>query len=217
MSAFSYEDRVAGYYNTPQGFFDRLQMIAIDDALINNTERFGNFGIYPLVASFENLVPHFIWKDKPAVFFGNVYAHQIGMLAEDDDSTGISFSPASDGFHMASWYGIFILSPLLFFLLFVVFDSICGDVRKAPWGILVLVLYAHMAPEGGLGSVAYMLGYTAIGILFAAVMGAHVMPLLGTLFIGPEGIQLRRGAPIQSVPNRLRMPSPSKAGPTHAS
>jgi hypothetical protein len=217
MSAFSYEERVSGYYNTPQGFFDRLQMVAIDDALIDNTERFGTFGIYPLVASFENLVPHFIWKDKPAVFFGNVYAHQIGMLAPDDDSTGISFSPASDAFHEASWYGIFIWSPLMFFLLFVVFDSICGDVRKTPWGILVMVLYAHMAPEGGLGGITYMLGYTTLGILFAAVMGSYAMPLLGTLFIGPEGIQLRRGAPIQSVPNRLRMPFPSKADPTQAS
>ena len=72
------QDEAYGYYDTPQGFFERLQMISIDDALIDHTQKFGTYGLYPMVASFENLVPHFIWKDKPEVFFGNVFAHEIG-------------------------------------------------------------------------------------------------------------------------------------------
>ena len=197
------QDEAYGYYGTPQGFFERLQMISIDDALIDHTQKVGTFGLYPMVASFENLVPHFIWKDKPMVFFGNVFAHEIGLLAEEDDSTGISFSPTADAFHDAGWLGIFVVAPAMWLLLFAVFDSLCGDVRKSPWGLLAIVSFAHAAPEGGLGIIAYAIGYTAFGIVFAALMGAYLMPVIGTFFIGPEGISIRHGAPIRSIPNRL--------------
>jgi len=46
-STSAIEDRVQGYYNTPQGFFDRLEMVSIDDALINHTQQFGTYGISP--------------------------------------------------------------------------------------------------------------------------------------------------------------------------
>jgi hypothetical protein len=45
--------------------------------------------------------------------------------------------------------------------------------------------------------------YTSFGIVFAGLMGAYVMPILGTFFIGPEGITIRTGAPVRSIPNRL--------------
>lgn len=196
------ESSVSGYYNNPQGFFDRLEMISVDDALIEHTRQFGLFGFYPLVASFENLVPHFIWKDKPHVFFGNVFAHEIGMLSEDDTTTGISFSPVSDAFHMGGWLGIFVVAPLMWILLFTVFDSLCGDLRKSPWGLLAIVTFGHTAPEGGLGVIAYLVGYTVFAIVLAAVMAAYLMPILGTLFIGSEGIQIRRSAAIRSFPGR---------------
>jgi hypothetical protein len=207
-SAESYEDRILGYYNTPQGFFDRLQMISIDDALIDHTDRFGTYGLYPIVASFQNVVPHFIWKDKPNILIGNIYAHEVGMLSEEDESTGISFSSTSTSFHIAGWYGLLFLAPAIWILLFVIFDSLCGDVRRTPWGLLILVLFAHAGPEADISTVIYMCFYTAIAIVFAAVTGAYVMPVLGTLFIGPEGISIRRGAPIRSVGRQL-LPSAS--------
>lgn len=209
-AAYVEENGVGGYFNTSQGFFDRLQELAIDDALIEHTRQFGTFGLYPVVASFENLVPHFIWKDKPIVFFGNVYAHEIGLLADADVSTGISFSPTAEAFHLAEWRGIFLLAPCMWLALFAVFDSLCGDIRLSPWGLLAIVNFGHLAPEGGINSIFYALGYIVFGIVFAAVMGAYLMPILGTFFIGPEGITLRRGAPIRSIPNRLHPPISSQ-------
>jgi hypothetical protein len=202
-TANAYEERVLGYYNTPQGFFDRLQMISIDDALIYHTQQFGTFGLTPIVLSFENLIPHFIWKDKPQVLIGNIFAHEVGVLGESDESTGVSFSSTASSFHLGGWKGIFILAPIFWFFLFLIFDSLCGDVRKVPWGLLVIVLFAHAAPEGDITTIVYMCFYTVYAIVFAATLGAYVMPILGTLFIGPEGIMIRRGAPIRSIPNRL--------------
>ena len=203
-SAESYEGRVLGYYNNPQGLFDRLELISIDDALIAHTEQFGTFGTYPVILALENTIPHFIWKDKPSYLSGNVYAHEVGLLGPEDESTGVSFSSTSTAFHLLGWYGIFFLAPTLWFVLFWIFDSLCGDTRQSPWGLLVLVLFAHAAPEADVGSIIYMCVYTAFGIVFAAIMGAYVMPVLGTLFVGPEGIMLRRGPVIRSIPSRLR-------------
>jgi hypothetical protein len=214
-SADSYEERVLGYYNNPQGFFDRLQMISIDDALINRTAQFGTFGYYPIIAAFQNLVPHFIWPNKPMVLSGNIYAHEVGLLGEEDESTGVSFSATSTSFHLGGWKGVFLLAPAIWFLLFFVFESLCGDVREAPWGLLVLVLYSHAAPEGDVGALIYTASYAAIGIVFAAVVGSYVAPLIGTLFIGPEGIELRRGASIRSIAGRLLLPPPPKPDQPH--
>jgi hypothetical protein len=205
-SAGAYEERVFGYFNTPQGFFDRLQMISIDDALIHQTEQLGPFGLTPMVQAFENLVPHFIWKDKPQILIGNVFAHEVGILAEADESTGVSFSSTASAFHLAGRKGVLFLAPAVWFFLFLIFDSLCGDVRKTPWGLLVIVLFAHAAPEGDITTIIYMCFYTVYAIVFAGIMGAYVMPVVGTLFIGPQGIMMRRGAPIRSLPNRLRPP-----------
>jgi hypothetical protein len=202
-SAEAYDDRVYGYFDQPQGFFDRLQMFSIDDALINETENFGTYGFSPIIMGFENLVPHFIWKDKPQILIGNVWAHEIGLLSSEDNSTGVSFSSTASAFHLMGWLGVFFVAPAIWFGLFVLFDSLCGDIRKSPWGLLVLVLYVHAAPEGDVSSLIYMYVYTSFGIVFAGIMGAYVMPIFGTLFIGPEGISIRRGRAVRSIPSRV--------------
>ena len=210
-SAGAYEERVLGYYNQPQGFFDRLEMISIDDALNNVTQRSGTYGFYPVVVALENVVPHFIWPDKPVLLSGNIYAHEVGILGEEDETTGISFSSTASSFHLLGWKGIFLLAPAVWLCLFTIFDSLCGDTRKTPWGLLVLVLYAHAAPEGDVGAVIYMCVYTVIAIVFAAVLGAYVMPIIGTFFIGPEGIIIRRGNAIRSIPARRLPVAPSES------
>jgi len=198
------EDVVHGYFDTPQGFMDRLTAFALDDAIIAYKQKTGFDGLFPIIFDFENLVPHVIWKDKPVYNTGNIYAHEVGILSDEDTTTGVSFSPAAEAYAFLGWSGVFLLAPVLWIILFVLFDSLCGDLREAPWGLLVAVYFAHIAPEGGLDGVIYMYFYIAVGIVFSAVVGAYVMPVVGTLVIGPEGISIRRGAPIRSIPNRLR-------------
>ncbi|HEU5340121.1 hypothetical protein [Edaphobacter sp.] len=197
------------YYDTKQGFFDRLQMLSMDDALINVTQQGHVFGIYPILASFENLIPRVFWPNKPRIYFATMYAQEIGgLLPEDDTTTGISFTPTAEGFHLARWAGVFVVAPIIWTMLFTLFDSLCGDVRQAPWGLLVIPIYAHLAPEGGLSGIIYILGYGTMGILFTAFAAAYVMPIIGTMLAGPEAIGLRRSARIRSIPSRRR-PAPS--------
>jgi hypothetical protein len=193
------------YFDSPQGFMDRLQMISVDDALIDVTGKNGTFGLSPIFMGFENLVPHVLWPNKPSVFFGNLYAHEIGGLPEDDYTTGISFSPSGEAYHIGGWLGVFIVAPLLWILLFTVFDSLCGDTRVSPWGLLMAAYFTHTAPEGMLGGIIYALGYVNFGLVVAALSAAYVMPIFGTLIKGPEQVRLRRIAPVRSVPRRSRV------------
>jgi hypothetical protein len=198
------DESYQGYFNTHQGFFDRLQMIGPDSVLVAYTQQNGPLGLYPVVIYFENLVPHFIWPDKPFWGGGNLYAREIGVLSEEDTSTGISFSPAGESFRLGSWAGVLLVDPILWTVLFVLFESLCGDVRKSPWGLIVMLVYAHLAPEGGIGGVIYMMGYVAFGVWFCAFMGTYLMPIVGEVLIGPRQAAVRSINAPWSRPNRLR-------------
>ena len=201
---FSYEEEKTGYYNSPQGFFDRLQMISVDDLLVDATERNGYFGLQPIYVAFENLVPHFLWADKPQVAFGNLFAHEIGGLSEDDFTTGVSFTPSGEAYHMDGWVGIFLVAPIMFTLLFVVYDSLCGEISKSPWGLLAAAMFAHTAPEGMLDGIVYVVAYGGFALVFAAWAAAYVMPLIGTLMAGPEARrQLPVARPVPRLPRRV--------------
>ena len=104
---------------------------------------------------------------------------------------------------MSGWMGIFLLAPPLWFILFVVYDSICGDTRKTPWGLVVLALFAHTGPEGDLPTIIYMFSMGAFSIVLASILAAYLMPAIGTMFIGPEGIGLKLRPAVRSVPRRL--------------
>jgi len=193
----------AVYYNTPQGFFDRLQMISPDDTLIAFTEQNGPYGVLPLIQAFENLVPHVFWPSKPAVITGNFYDREMGNLPEEDTTTGISFTPTGEAYHLARWTGVLVIAPTLWIVLFVIFDSLCGDVRKSPWGLLACVVFSHAAPEGLLTGVIYMYFYTTVMIVIAAVSASYIMPLIGTFLAGPEGLRIVRTGAIRSFPRRF--------------
>lgn len=183
------DDFSVHYFDNNEGIFDRLQMISIDDALINVTEEGHVFGLTPLLYDVYNLVPHFIWPDKPLIGLGNIYSHEIGLahyssIGEDDTTTGISFSPTADAFHMARWTGLLLVAPALWFACFFVMDSVCGDTRRSPWGLLVVAICAHMAPEGMMSGPFYLMTIGSATVLLVSFLAAYVLPLIGNLVPG---------------------------------
>lgn len=204
---------IPAYYDTPQGLFDRLQMLSMDDALINVTEERGAFGLTPIYISFENWVPHFLWPGKPEIKIGNFYAHEIGMLNPDDDTTGISFSPIGEGFHLARWVGILLILPAIWIALFTLYDSLCGDIRVSPWGLLALVIFGHAAAESGLSGIIYLLWFQAISLSFAVLAAIYVMPVFGYIATGSKAARLHGNLGVRSVPRRLPpIPSSQNSG-----
>ncbi len=203
------ETRAMQYFNQPQGFFDRLTMIGPDDAMIDYARQNGFSGIAVIGADFVNWIPHILWPNKPLYSTGNSYAHKIGGVVTDEDTTtGISFTPSGQAYFLAGWIGVFVVAPLIWGLLFTVFDSLCGDVRTSPWGLLVIALFAHVAPEGMLDGAIYIMWFGTVGIVFVAVATSYAMPLIGTLMAGPEqtGLVRLRKRP-SSLSNTVKLPT----------
>ena len=196
---------VPHFYNGPEGIFDRLQMLAFDDALITITDEGNVFGLTPALGTFMNAIPRFIWPEKPQYKTGNVYGQQIGVLSENDETTGISFSPTGDAYHEAKWFGVIVILPLITLIMFVVCDTLSGDVRKAPWGLLFLALFAHAAPEGGVPGPIWLATYGAESVIFAALFSGWLMPYLSRLFTRRKraiGLAVQQRVPLR--PRRLR-------------
>lgn len=198
------------YYNQPQGsMIERLSMIPPDDRLITYEAK-GNFeGIAPVIEWFGNLLPRFLLPNKTNEYTGNFFAHKSGgYVAEDDTTTGISFSPVSSAYSCEGWGGIFWLMPAIWVLLFTSIDFVAGDLRKYPWGLLTVVYFAHAAPEGMLSGMIFYLGNGNIGMLFAIIISTRIAPIIGTLFGGKvtqtqtRAIGRRRITP-QALPQTL--------------
>jgi hypothetical protein len=174
-----------GYYDNPQGLIDRLTILSADDSFFNYTNR-GNYVGYRVVAeNYENFVPHFLAPNKPVPIGGNYYAHEIGgYLADDDDSTGISFSPVAETFHVDGWTSLLLVLPAVWLSLFVGADFLCGDLRRVPWGLPLVVIFEHAAAESGLGALIWLTGFGLLGILMAIVFCTNFAPVLGALLYG---------------------------------
>ncbi len=172
---------VHAYYNTPQGLFDRLTILPADDPLFAYTETHPYFGYAPISADFYNWIPHVILPDKPALITGNSYAHEIGGLAPDDFTTGISFSPVAEAYHIDGWRGIFVLLPLVWIMLFQSIDLVAGDLRYSPWGLFLIVYFAHAAAESLLGGLIYYTFNGNLGMAVAIFFCMRIAPILGSI------------------------------------
>ena len=200
------------FYDSPQGFFDRLNMLAPDDALTAYTANGGDFeGLLPTYDSLLNIIPHFVWKDKPIVWTGNRYAREIGMISDVNEATGVSFSPAADAYHQVGWYGIFLLLPLVLLFLFVVMEYLGGDVRQSPWALLFSVICAHQAPEGMISGQIYVATYAAFGVVLVALSARYIFPLVGKVLINAERTRVHSTMDFRPVlhPRSLAPASPA--------
>ena len=153
-------------YDEREGFMDRLIILPADDNLINYTNKGNVFGFFPTYASYANLVPHFLWASKPEFNTGNVYAHELGELADEDNTTGISFSASADAYHQGKWLGLLLLLPFDIFLYFIITDTVVGSARWAPWVLIPILDITEIGSQGGLSSPVYLSFYGILGVAF---------------------------------------------------
>jgi len=174
------------YYSTSQNaLIQRLNMIGTDDALIAVGDTAEPLGLQPVEDDFINFIPHAIAPNKRDPITGNHYAHEIGgMVSDDDFGTGISFSPVAEAFRVERWFGLFLVLPAVWLILFSSGEFICGNFKTSPWSLLPLLMYAHVAPEGLLSGQIYLIGFGNGGILLAILVSTRLAPTIGRLFYG---------------------------------
>ncbi len=174
-------------------FLDRLIMFAPDDALIAYTNRGNVFGLEPTLDYHLNVIPHLIWKNKPVWNFGNLYGHELGMVAYEDFTTGISFSPTAEFYHEAKWLGLLLVMPIEMFLGFLAIDSLVGNVRQAPWALVWILEISHAAAEAGAaGPVGLYTGSIEVTLFFYWTLTRIAPWFLGVI----QGQRLTTGSPV---------------------
>jgi hypothetical protein len=90
---------------------------------------------------------------------------------------------------MARWTGVLLVGPALWLMCFFTMDFVCGDTRKSPWGLLMVAMCAHIAPEGMMNGPFYLTTVGPLTVIFVSFLAAYVLPLIGNVLIkrGSEG------------------------------
>ena len=177
------------WFNHAEGFLDRLNLVSVDDPLIYITNQGQVAGLRNLWLYVPNMIPSIFYPNKPFLYFGNTYAHEVHMIAEDDFGTGISFSPFAEAYHTGRWLGMFLVLPAVLCILFAVTDSVAGKITDSPWSLLYMLVYGHIAAEGALGSPIYVMSEGTIGVLLVAFLTVYVTPLLGGIFVKTRSLR----------------------------
>jgi len=60
-------------------------------------------------------------------------------------------------------------------------DFVCGDTRKSPWGLLIVAICAHTAPEGLLQGAFYLMTIGSLIVIVVSFMAAYVLPVIGSI------------------------------------
>jgi hypothetical protein len=186
------------YFDPPQGILDRLTMFTPDDQLIAYTAAGHYEGYGPAIGDVENWVPHILSPNKPPTIGGNYYAHEVGGLSPDDFTTGISYSPVGEAFHLDGWTSVLLLLPAVWFLLFLSIDfTTSGDLRRGPWALILIIFFAHAAPESLLGGLIYYIFNGNVAMIFAMFFCTRIAPTVGVFLYGRQRMEAAR--PLQPL------------------
>ncbi|MHB1021993.1 MAG: hypothetical protein ACYC46_05320 [Acidobacteriaceae bacterium] len=181
----SYTDKGYYYYDaSPLGLIDRFSLISMDDAMIALTDsKNETVGLFPILGGFEGLVPHFIWPSRTYIAWGNYYARELGVISENDVTTGISFSVMCDAYHIDKWIGVLLVLPAMMLLLFTVIDAIAADTTIAPWGLFYIIFFLHAAPESMFSFFPHIIFFMGGVLIVTVVVALYILPILASLVL----------------------------------
>lgn len=167
------------------GLLDRLTLFPIDDALIHRTDAGFSPGILPIQTYAINMIPRYLVKEKLVWSWGNRYAHEIGMLGRDDNTTGISFSPFADLYHEVQWWGLTVVCLPMYVFMFWFCDSLTGSIHDTIWASLYILLFSHNAAEAMFWGPFQAISIYAVMVVLLSLLSRYILPILGGLFFPP--------------------------------
>jgi len=191
------QSREAGgeYFSKDLGFAYRFTRWTLDDELVAYTEAGHHTGYAYARWLFLNWFPHVVFPDKDRYAVegaGNYYAREMGVLSPTDYTTGISVGLPAEAYHMDGYVAVLMYQPVLWFMALVSTQWICGDTRRAPWGVLVATFFSHVAPESGANGLMLYMWETNLGLIVCIAFSVYVAPVLGAALIADRN-GMRRG------------------------
>jgi hypothetical protein len=187
------------YYNSDMGFLDRLTLLPVNALLIEHADAGYRIGWFPIIAAFDNFIPHVIWPNKPNINFGNQYAHTVGMLGSDDYTTGISFGMFSEAYYIAGWFGLLVAIPLLVGAMFIVVEWVVGSLHQGPWPFVMIVYFIHAASDAILSQVPVIMVTITAELVITVVVTRYILAPIGNFFtVTKRQPHLPRRMPVRS-------------------
>jgi hypothetical protein len=193
---------VLHYYQHPLYFMDRLTMVPIDDALVRQNSIYGEFGWAPFTDEFKRNIPSILWPDRPDFTnYSAIFGVSIGVLPDDDTTTGISFSPTAEAYRLGGWVGVLLVEAGFFCCVFLIADTVFGDSYLNPLTLFAIIAEAHLAPEAGLNGQVGLLLKGQAGVVAIALGVRYVFPVIASAFsVRGAGTSLLSGSPVVSGP-----------------
>jgi hypothetical protein len=189
------EQDAYNYFDKPVGLLERLSLIKMADLLVTATLKDGTSGWETVVHGFKMIPPRFIYPEKPVWNTGQVLAHKVGMLAEDDESTQVSFGFIPDAFSSFGWAGAFVIPFLLCLSFFLVYKWLLGSLTGSVWGIYFVVQLQHSFTEATIASMILTILYNPITyvVLYFAIEHLMKTEFAQAVFNGPlRRLKLKR-------------------------
>ena len=179
--------------------YSRLAMVGEADRLIASTDATQSYtGWETIVMGLELMVPSFIYPDKPLSAGGNLLAHIAGDVADDDQTTQVSYGVMAGLFNSFALPGVFWGSILFFGLLYY---SLQVWYRNAVlnfepygssiWYILLTIQFQHSLVEAPVGNL--LPTFLNTGLMVAPVI--LTAKLLAAYLPSTASDQTRRIAP----------------------
>lgn len=147
------------YYEKPLGMLERMSLIKMVDLLTAASIEQGDSGWDNVTHGFKMMVPRFLYPAKPVWNTGQVLAHKVGMLADDDESTQVSFGFIADAFSAFGWWGAAIIPFVIGVGFFTVYKFLVGSLDRNVWGIYFAAELQHAFTESTIASMTLMILY----------------------------------------------------------
>jgi hypothetical protein len=147
------------------------------------------------------MVPLAIYPQKPVWNTGQLLAHKAGMLAEDDESTQVSFGFIANSFSAFGWWGAFAIPFLLCLGFFLVYKYLLGSLHQSIWGIFFVAQLQHAFTEATIASMTLMVLYAPLAyvVLNLGLNWAARSGLARSILRGPlKGLSIHQEARLVS-------------------
>ena len=147
------------YFDVSSSFLERLSLIKMVDLLVSATLRNGPGGSETVTHGFKMLLPRFLYPQKPVWNTGQILGHRAGMLADDDESTQISFGFIADAFGAYGWAGAFWIPFCIALAFFLMFRALLGPVAGNVWSVFFATQFQHSFTEATIASMVLEILY----------------------------------------------------------
>ena len=117
----------------------RFSLLKANGMLVNSDDHEGFTGIDRYLPAFLEIIPHFLWPDRPDPISSNELGHKAGFrLQRSDTTTGIAIASPALFYDIGGWLALPVYTFLGFELFFYALRCMVGKAAQSVWGLMLI-------------------------------------------------------------------------------